>query len=108
MVDPIGGVVTWKRVAARQRNATTGSGRRRAVVSERFFGRLFVVTSVNAREKNGDLVDDRNALPRKGMCSANAIAHWQNSGVVDNRRCAAENNDLLSERHRALAKQCSG
>ena len=87
------------------------------MVSERFFGRLFVVTSVNAREKNGDLVDDRNALLRNGdvlserqgvlatqwfgrhppmrcretvMCSANAIAHWQHSGLADNRPCTAE------------------
>jgi len=68
MVDPIGGVVTWKRVAARQRNATTGSGRRRAVVSERFFVRMLVMTTVNARGRNRDLVDKRQRTSEKRRC----------------------------------------
>jgi len=80
MVDPIGGVVTWKRVAARKLNATTGSGRRRAVASERFFGRVLVVTTVNARGKNGDLADDRNARETV-TCSANAFMLPRNGDV---------------------------
>jgi len=42
MVDPLGGVVTGKRVAARQLNATTGSGRWPAWATSLVVGRMLV------------------------------------------------------------------